>query len=242
MAGGLRGDCVFVGSGAGWSCGRVHTLQRQRVCRSLSDAAAGTRGVRNPPWTLRFQRSSPVFGTAMGCRRGRTVRGEKCHAGTSLPRRSVTPACNPSSSSCWSLVSEHIIRSLEMSDEIIAGLIGGLAGGIAGAVGSWVTGYWGPLKLEERREHRQEERIWAPRKALLRELLDKADPAIGRSFATLKRVTGTSDDELRRLLVEMGARGFSRPNGDEAWVYKRHRPLEQQGITNTPPASGPALP
>jgi len=115
-----------------------------------------------------------------------------------------------------------------MSDSIIAGIIGGLIGGIAGAIGSWLTGYLGPLKLEELREKRAEERVWGPRKQLIKEMLFNAAPGQGRSFNTLKRVTGTPDDDLRRLLVELGARGFTRANGDEAWDYKEKRPLEKQ--------------
>ena len=133
-----------------------------------------------------------------------------------------------------------------MGNEYIAGIIGGIVGGIVGTAGAWLTGYWGPRKLEEEREKRAEEKVWGPRKRLIKEMLDKAVVEQGRSFITLKRVTGTPDDELRRLLVELGARGFRRPNGDEAWIYATKRPLEvqdaaQQGVQPDGPASaGPA--
>lgn len=122
-----------------------------------------------------------------------------------------------------------------MGSEIIAGIIGGLIGGVAGTIGAWLTGYWGPRKLEEEKEKRAEERVWGPRKELIKQMLDNATPGEGRSFETLKRVTGTPDDDLRRLLVELGARGFTRTNGKEAWDYAKNRPLsKQQQLHATP--------
>ena len=112
-----------------------------------------------------------------------------------------------------------------MGSEIIAGLIGGIIGSITGTIGALLTGYWGPRKLEKEREKREEDRVWGPRKKLIKEMLDNAAPTKGRSFDTLKRVTGTPDDELRRLLVELGARGFTREDGKEAWDYAVNRPL-----------------
>lgn len=115
-----------------------------------------------------------------------------------------------------------------MGPEYIAGIIGGLLGGIVGTAGAWISGYWGPRKLEMERAAQEEERIWGPRKKLIKELLDKAVTEKGRSFNTLRRVTGTPDDDLRRLLVELGARGFTRENGEEAWIYQEKRQLEFQ--------------
>ena len=59
-------------------------------------------------------------------------------------------------------------------------------------------------------------------------MLDNAAPNKGRSFETLKRVAGTPADDLRRLLVELEARGFTREDGKEAWDYARNRPLKKQ--------------
>jgi hypothetical protein len=112
--------------------------------------------------------------------------------------------------------------------EYIAGIIGGIVGGIVGTMGAWLSGYWGPRKLEMEREAREEERVWGPRKKLIEEMLDNAVVEKGRSFKTLQRVTGTPDDDLRRLLVELGARGFTREDGEEAWIYKEKRPLVSQ--------------
>jgi hypothetical protein len=65
----------------------------------------------------------------------------------------------------------------------------------------------------------------------------QGDAGKGRSFDTLKRVTGTPDDELRRLLVELGARGFTRKDGKEAWIYKEMRPLMRQAPGDSLPPS-----
>ena len=115
-----------------------------------------------------------------------------------------------------------------MGSEYIAGIIGGLMGGLVGTLGAFLTGYWGPRKLQAERDAREEQRIWGPRKALIEEMLDNAIITQGRSFNTLSKFTGTPSDDLRRLLVELGARVFTRENGDEAWIYKDARPLKSQ--------------
>jgi hypothetical protein len=112
-----------------------------------------------------------------------------------------------------------------MNVEYIAGILGGLLGGFIGGIGGWFSAYVAPRKLEEERERRLAEKIWGPRKKLISEMLDNAAIGQGRSFETLKRVTGTPDDELRRLLVELGARGFTRSDGKEGWIYAKDRPL-----------------
>ena len=60
--------------------------------------------------------------------------------------------------------SSHFL-GFDVGSEIIAGIIGGFIGGAAGTLGAWLTGYWGPRKLEEEREERAEERVWGPRKS-----------------------------------------------------------------------------
>jgi hypothetical protein len=117
-----------------------------------------------------------------------------------------------------------------MENEVVAGIIGGVIGGLAGTIGSWLTGYWGPRKLEKEKERREEERVWGPRKRLIKEMLDNPAPSRGRSLKTLKRVTGTPDDDLRRLLVELGARGFTRDDGEEAWDYEERSPLTRHAL------------
>lgn len=115
-----------------------------------------------------------------------------------------------------------------MGAEYIAGIIGGLVGAGFGVFGAFVSAYWAPGKLQAKRDAEDEKRIWGPRKALIKEMLDNAVKENGRSLKTLRKVTGTPHNDLRRLLVEIGARGFTRPDGEEAWVYKIHRPLKTQ--------------
>jgi hypothetical protein len=60
-----------------------------------------------------------------------------------------------------------------------AALLGGFIGGALGVVGTLVTSYWGPKKLEEWRERRQEEREYGPRKQLLTRMLADPDLRLG---------------------------------------------------------------
>ncbi len=49
-----------------------------------------------------------------------------------------------------------------------------------------------------------------------------------RSFSTInKRVRGFTDDELRQLLHEVGARPSSRTDGDGEWWYLKEREAER---------------
>jgi hypothetical protein len=66
------------------------------------------------------------------------------------------------------------------------------------------------------------------RKKLLREMLDNSAPGQGRSLETLSKVTGAQHEDCRRLLLEIKARGFTRDDGSEAWIYIKDRPLTEQ--------------
>ena len=112
-----------------------------------------------------------------------------------------------------------------MSD-LLSALVGGFIGGTLGVVGTLVASYWGPRKLEEWRERRQETREFGPRKDLLLRMLKDRDHAI-RSLDALSRVTGTSDEECRRLLIEIGARGVLMAGGQEGWALIERFPLDQ---------------
>jgi hypothetical protein len=101
--------------------------------------------------------------------------------------------------------------------QVEAALIGGLIGGSLGVIGTIVTSYYGPRKLEERRERRQEELEYGPRKKLLLRMLNDPEHKI-RSLARLTLVTGTSDEECRRLLIEIGARGVIMSGEREGWA------------------------
>ena len=110
--------------------------------------------------------------------------------------------------------------------ELVAALVGGFIGGTLGVAGTLVTSYWGPKKLEEWREHRREEREYGPRRRLLRQMLE--DPKFEiRSITQLSRVTGTTDEECRRLLIEIGARGVKMAAGDEGWALIERFPLDR---------------
>ena len=108
-----------------------------------------------------------------------------------------------------------------------AALLGGFIGGALGVVGTLVTSYWGPRQLEEWRERRKEDQEYGPRKALLRRMLE--DPTFEiRSLHQLSRVTGTTDEECRRLLIQIGARGASLASEDEGWALIERLPLDQE--------------
>ena len=49
----------------------------------------------------------------------------------------------------------------------------------------------------------------------------------GRYLQTLRIVTGTTEEECRRLLIEIGARGFALKDG-EGWALIARKPLEEQ--------------
>jgi len=113
-----------------------------------------------------------------------------------------------------------------------AAVVGGFIGGILGVLGTLVTAYYGPRKLEEWRELRQEEREFGPRKALLLQMLSNPDEPI-RSLDRLRHVTGTSPEECRRLLIEIHARGVVMSGGREGWALIEHYPLDRASEVST---------
>ncbi len=115
-----------------------------------------------------------------------------------------------------------------MSSDLIAGIIGGLIGGVLGVIGTLITSYYGPRKIEEWREKRQEERIHGPRKRLLNQLLEDSRFDDGRKLETLSRVTGSNEEECRRLLIEIGERGVRLRNGEEGWALISRKPLDER--------------
>ncbi|MBZ5568688.1 MAG: hypothetical protein LAN64_12670 [Acidobacteriia bacterium] len=115
-----------------------------------------------------------------------------------------------------------------VSPELWTAIIGGMVGGVLGVVGTILTSYYGPRKLEEWRERRLEERINGPRKRLLKKLLADSRYTDGRKIETLARVSGTSPDECRRLLIELDARGVLLADGSEGWALITRKPLDEQ--------------
>jgi hypothetical protein len=111
---------------------------------------------------------------------------------------------------------------------LVAALLGGLIGGALGVLSTLVGSYYAPRRLEQWRAAEQEEREFGPRKRLLAEMLSEPYPPI-RSFHLLRHVTGTTDDECRRLLIEIGARGVVMQGGKEGWAL-----VSRYGFTQPP--------
>ena len=110
--------------------------------------------------------------------------------------------------------------------QLEAALLGGFIGGSLGVMGTLVTSYFGPRKLEEWREDRLEKREHGPRKELLLHMLTEPNPRI-RSLDVLTHVTGMTDEECRRLLIAIGARGVLMRGEKEGWALIRRFPLDQ---------------
>lgn len=115
-----------------------------------------------------------------------------------------------------------------MTSEWMIAIVGGLIGGVLGVVGTIVSSYYGPRKFEEWKDERKEKREYGPRKKLLKQMLDDPRFPDGRHIETLSRVTGTTPDECRRLLIEIGARGVTLKNDREGWVLISRKPLDEQ--------------
>src|SRR6266545_6332296 len=77
-----------------------------------------------------------------------------------------------------------------------------VTGGVLGVLSTALGSYYGPRRLEEWRAARADQ----PKKNLLRTLLDDPRFPDGRHLETLRIVTGTSEEECRRLLIEVEAR------------------------------------
>ena len=119
-------------------------------------------------------------------------------------------------------------KIMGISSELASAVVGGIIGGVLGVIGTLVSSYYGPRKFEEWREKRLEERLNGPRKRLLKKLLEDPHFNDGRSLETLSRVTGTSEEECRRLLIEIEARGVKFADGKEGWALIARKPLDEQ--------------
>ena len=110
--------------------------------------------------------------------------------------------------------------------ELTAGIIGGVAGGALGVLSTLVGSFYGPRALEEWRARKQDE----PKKRLLKALLDDPRFPDGRYLETLRIVTGTSEEECRRLLIEVDARGVipGSSTQKELWALVKNKPLDAQ--------------
>lgn len=108
-----------------------------------------------------------------------------------------------------------------MSDTI-AGLIGGVVGGSLGVLGATISAYYGPRRLEQWRQDQRDK----PRQDLLKRLLEDKRFDDGRTLERLMIVTGTTSDECRRLLVDVGARGVILDGDKEGWALITRKPLD----------------
>ena len=115
-----------------------------------------------------------------------------------------------------------------MLTEFSAAIIGGVIGGILGVIGTLIGSYYGPLRLEERREKIKEERNYGPRKHLLNKMLEDPSFPDGRTIETLSLVTGTTHKECRRLLIEIEARGVIHKGNKEGWALISKKPLKEE--------------
>ena len=115
-----------------------------------------------------------------------------------------------------------------MSSELIAAVIGGFIGGVLGVFGTLVSSYYGPRKLEEWREKRLDEKHNGPRKKLLLKMLEDSRFNDGRHIETLCLVTGTTQEECRRLLIEVEGRGVMLVGGKEGWALISRKPLNEE--------------
>ncbi len=92
--------------------------------------------------------------------------------------------------------------------------------------GTFFGAFLGPLLLDEYRNFREDKNWKRPRKALLLEKLEKAPGQGWVSIDVLCRLTGTTEDQCRTLLIEIKARGGTMKSGREGWALIRRRPLE----------------
>jgi hypothetical protein len=97
--------------------------------------------------------------------------------------------------------------------DILQILLGGVIGGVIS-----------PVLLEEYRSFRRERNWKRPRKELLHRLL--SGNLTFRTLETLSRTVGTTPEDCRSLLVEIGARGALLRDGREAWALISRAPLK----------------
>ena len=107
-------------------------------------------------------------------------------------------------------------------DVIIAALVGGIMG--------FVASYFGPIGREKWKQKQIDEKYDNPRKELLEKALKMKEWKM-RSLDILRRYTGTTEEECRRLLIEINARGGTLKSGKEAWGLISENPIDQQDVS-----------
>jgi hypothetical protein len=115
---------------------------------------------------------------------------------------------------------------------LLPSLIGGFIGGALAVIGTVLSSYYGPKKLETWRMAQKELKQDQPRKKLLLKMLEDTRFKDGRRLSSLSRVTGTSEDECRRLLIEIEARGLTLKDDYgvdiEGWALIKYKPLDEK--------------
>ena len=101
----------------------------------------------------------------------------------------------------------------------LVGFIGVVVGSVLSITGNLVFHWY---------QNRRANSLDNLRKTLLRQMLDNSNFPEGRSLETLSRVTGAEPEECRRLLIEIGARGFTLARGGEGWTYVKNRQWSEQ--------------
>ena len=117
----------------------------------------------------------------------------------------------------------------ETSTNLLYTLSGGFIGAILGVIGTIYSSYYGPKKLEKWQQRKANKKINGPRKGLLLKLLNDERFKDGRKLTTLTLYTGTSNDECRRLLIEIKARGIMLKSDNEeieGWALIKNKPLD----------------
>jgi hypothetical protein len=102
-----------------------------------------------------------------------------------------------------------------------AAIIGAAVGGTVSIIAGLVTTYFGPRWLAAYQDKKQN----APRRRLLRDLLEDERWRDGRTLERLAFVTGTSEEQCRQLLVEIDARGVTLSGDREGWALIKYKPL-----------------
>lgn len=115
-------------------------------------------------------------------------------------------------------IAEAVVKDAQFWAAVV-GFIGVIVGALV-TVGGNLLLYW--------YQNRRGSAIDNARKKLLREMLDNSGFKEGRSLETLSKVTGATQEDCRRLLIEVDARGFTLADGREGWTYIKNRPLKDQ--------------
>lgn len=115
-------------------------------------------------------------------------------------------------------IATRVIKDVQFWTSVV-GLIGVIIGAVITVIGNVLL-----HKLQQKGKNALD----VARKALLKQMLDNAEFKEGRSFETLSKVNGAAPEDCRRLLIEIGARGFTLADGREGWTYIKNRPLNKQ--------------